>query len=925
MFTCHRIKNGETYLSRHLTANDYYAQGEEVIGVWMGKAAESLGLSGREITAKDAAFEALRQNLHPVTGEKLTERTGRDRIAFYDFQCSAPKSVSIMAVTFGDVRLVQAHKEAVAVAFRELEKYAGRRERAGNLANSDAIATTGNVVAAAFTHDASRELDAQLHTHLVTANATFDGREGRWFALQNRDMFQAVGFAGRVYQAELARRVQVLGYAIREDRENGVVKGFEIEGVTAEDCDKQSTRRKQIEVEIEKFRAEHGQEPSAAQRHVMATDTRGKKLAEISTPEVRAAQIAKYAPADRDRLTAVAAAARTNPAAMQESADAREAIAHAGEHLLERKAVVTARDVLTFALQENVGKVSISDLRVALEESPDLRRLTEPAILADTARVSSLGELEREVEACELVRGQVGRATPLDRGVALSPDLGDDQRKAVAELVASRDGVHALIGRAGAGKTHTIKEIDRLARLAGVSPVYAAPTHAAKEILRGDGFAAETVAQLLVDLRAGRAHLTGKLLVVDEAGMLSNKQGAELLRTANKAGARVLLVGDDKQLTSVEAGDWLSLLRRHSPLQASVLTEIRRQKDEAYRDAMASMSRGEVKDGLTKLDAQGWVHEGKAEYLVNAARSWLGANAEKEGSAILVAPTWREIDKLNAMVRAELTARGTLTGPERVVRALDLSDFTAAQRRVQRNYTPGQYVAAIGRVPGMKKGLWVEVTGRDDRGRVLLANGAAVDVRRHGDRMQLAREIDMGVRVGDTLMLQGNDRKRGVINGERVTVLAHGPEGLRVRQTRNGREVTLPPAYRTFVHGYAVTAEKSQGATVDRAIVAADKLDGRRTYVAASRGRRAVEIHLPEKAPVLAAVTNAIDPKEQALDHARLVPPTPARHVSRVRAFVEWNRQHAARAFAAVRQRLTRSLGRERRAPAEHTHEPNTR
>ena len=117
MFTCHPIRNGETYLSQHLTANDYYAQGEQVLGVWVGQGAELLGLSGQEIGPKDAAFEALRTNRHPSTGERLTERTGRERIAFYDFQCSAPKSVSIMAATFGDVRLVEAHMDAGGIAF----------------------------------------------------------------------------------------------------------------------------------------------------------------------------------------------------------------------------------------------------------------------------------------------------------------------------------------------------------------------------------------------------------------------------------------------------------------------------------------------------------------------------------------------------------------------------------------------------------------------------------------------------------------------------------------------------------------------------------------------------------------------------------------------------------------------------------------
>ena len=65
MFTSAKIRNGSTYLENHLSANDYYAQGERVKGEWVGKGAESLGLSG-EVRPED--FEALRVNQRPGTG-----------------------------------------------------------------------------------------------------------------------------------------------------------------------------------------------------------------------------------------------------------------------------------------------------------------------------------------------------------------------------------------------------------------------------------------------------------------------------------------------------------------------------------------------------------------------------------------------------------------------------------------------------------------------------------------------------------------------------------------------------------------------------------------------------------------------------------------------------------------------------------------
>ena len=145
---------------------------------------------------------------------------------FYDFTCSAPKSVSVLAVTLDDERLVTAHEEATRIAFRELETFAATRVRKqGNQTDR----TTGNLVAAAFTHTSSRALDPQLHTHFTVFNATFDETERCWKALQAGGMYDAIRYGTAVYRNELAKRVQQIGYRIQPAKH-----GFEIEGVSDE-------------------------------------------------------------------------------------------------------------------------------------------------------------------------------------------------------------------------------------------------------------------------------------------------------------------------------------------------------------------------------------------------------------------------------------------------------------------------------------------------------------------------------------------------------------------------------------------------------------------------------------------------------------------------------------------------------------------
>jgi hypothetical protein len=83
MFTMAKVRIGVTYLDEHLVENDYYSEKEKVVGQWYGKAAQRMGIEGRPIEAGDEAFGRLRENLHPVTGEKLTPRTNEFREASY--------------------------------------------------------------------------------------------------------------------------------------------------------------------------------------------------------------------------------------------------------------------------------------------------------------------------------------------------------------------------------------------------------------------------------------------------------------------------------------------------------------------------------------------------------------------------------------------------------------------------------------------------------------------------------------------------------------------------------------------------------------------------------------------------------------------------------------------------------------------------
>jgi len=185
------LNNAREYFREHLCVGDYYSEGQTIAGEWFGQAAEKLGLTG-SVTEKD--FLALCEGSHPQTGKKLTQRfntvrcengqmTANRRI-FHDFTISPPKSVSIVAL-YQDARVIEEHRRAIRCALAELEKLAETRVRKSKQ-NSERV--TGNIVAACFRHDTSRELDPHLHTHCVVFNATHDPIEKRWKALQTGGM-----------------------------------------------------------------------------------------------------------------------------------------------------------------------------------------------------------------------------------------------------------------------------------------------------------------------------------------------------------------------------------------------------------------------------------------------------------------------------------------------------------------------------------------------------------------------------------------------------------------------------------------------------------------------------------------------------------------------------------------------------------------
>ncbi|EEV3177127.1 conjugative transfer relaxase/helicase TraI [Escherichia coli] len=262
MLSISSIKGDAGYYSHE---DNYYASGS-LESRWMGEGAEKLGLKG-EVASAD--MDAVRQGKLPDGSDlsRMVNGVNKHRSG-YDLTFSAPKSVSVMALVGEDRRFIEAHNRAVAVVMQEVEKLVSARITEEGKTET---VLTGNMVAALYNHDTSRDLDPQLHTHALVFNATFADEKWRSLASDTR---MKTGFSENLYATKIALG-NLYRSALREDIES---MGFET--VTAGKNGLWELKDVPVDVfssRSQAIREAAGPDASAKSRDVAALDTRQAK------------------------------------------------------------------------------------------------------------------------------------------------------------------------------------------------------------------------------------------------------------------------------------------------------------------------------------------------------------------------------------------------------------------------------------------------------------------------------------------------------------------------------------------------------------------------------------------------------------------------------------------------------------------------
>ncbi len=897
-----------TQASSYYEADDYYAEGGLSPSEWQGAGAEALGLSGE--VDRDQFRELLDgricdQQLGTYRGGQLEHRPG------WDVTLSAPKSVSIMAEVAGDRRLIAAHGQAVKTAMAHVEQHmAATRIRDDGTVTRKA---TGNLVVASFQHGTSRAQDPQLHTHNVIMNAT-RGEDGTWRSLEPRAIYQLQKQIGAIYRQELALKVRELGYEI----ETGKDSLFEIKGVSADVIGAFSTRSAEIEAALGE-RGTSRVAASAAEKQIAALDTRQAKVATDYASLVAdwrgTASAAGFGIDARLAMVRQAEAHAASPAHRADMAEqatmADRAVAYAADKLGERQSVFSAA-----ALQEEAGriglaKVSYAEIGAAIDTAAKQGELIGRTYLdrrgAEFAGFTTRQNVETETKMLRIeAEGRVALApiaSPLAAAKAVASAATQaeragfgwnaDQRAATEQLLTSRNRITAVQGYAGTAKTTTVlATFAREVEARGVSVVALAPTASAAMVLgEALGARSDTVARHL--LSPERSHLgQSAAWIVDEASLLSARDTARLFDLADKHNARIILVGDVKQLGSVEAGAAFAQLQS-AGMETAKLGEIVRQTNAATKEAVLASIEGDAKNALAALDrGGGQIIESadRAERFAAIAERYAGLAKASRARTLVIEPSREGRDALTADIRAALTRREALTGPAVTMQSLANKGLTRAEARDPLSYDKGDVVrfARDYADKGVKRGEAYRVESIDPaKAAVALKSedGREVDwrLRQWGaGKSQAFAPQPLDLKSGESIRFTRNDREAGRVNGGRGEVIAVDEQTrTAIIQTPDGKTETLnldSACDRHIAHAYVDTAFAAQGRTADHVIIHADSkatnlVDQKSFYVGISRAKESATIFTNDRGKLVSAINERAGQLQTAIAQAAM--PTP--------------------------------------------------
>ncbi|EFL6559161.1 conjugative transfer relaxase/helicase TraI [Escherichia coli] len=768
MLSISSIKGDAGYYSHE---DNYYASGS-LDSRWMGEGAEKLGLKG-EVASAD--MDAVRQGKLPDCSDlsRMVNGVNKHRSG-YDLTFSAPKSVSVMALVGEDRRFIEAHNRAVAVVMQEVEKLVSARITEEGKTET---VLTGNMVAALYNHDTSRDLDPQLHTHALVFNATFADEKWRSLASDTRmktgfseNLYATKIALGNLYRSALREDVESMGFETVAAGKNGL---WELKDVPV---DVFSSRSQTI-------REAAGPDASAKSRDVAALDTRQAKA--WADPELLKADWRRRLADEKfdiDGYIRQAQARVEVPGAV--------AGGHSGIHAPDLSGGASSGEIADEQVRKAVSDTisALSEKKVQFTWSEMLagtvNRLPSAPGLFEQARAGidaaiegqRLIPLDREKGIFtsdihllnELSVHQLARTAIQEQTVLLFPERAQERDipagDAVSVLTQDKSPVAILSGRGGAqALRERTEDVAMMARSQGREVMVIAADGRSGQFMSESPHLAGHV-MLRSQMNADTVLPVQGTVIVDRAERLSLKETVLLQEKALSAGAQLIFMDTENRQGT---GNALSVLKEAGIPQyrfySTQLPEVRLVSEADKRSRYSQLAQDYV-----RLSAEG-----------------RDVVAQVTGA--------REQQQLTDIIRESRREAGELGREQMTIRVLEPVWLDSKTRHQRDNYRAGMVMEQWDAEKKMMTRHTIDRVAEATNSLVLLGEDGSrltLKVSQLDGSWSLYRSRTLAVSEGDRVRALGRELKGAIKAKEPFTVTALENGAIRLRS--GDRELRLP-------------------------------------------------------------------------------------------------------------------------------------
>ena len=836
------------YYSEQGNKESYYNQDSKTVGTWHGKGLKGLNIKDGDIV-NTAELDNVLDGKTANGKEKLTYNAGDEkRRKGYDVTFTPDKSVSIayaLSKENNDIEkanlIKNIHMEAVKATMLEIEKKANFRETKNH---KTALKNGGNLIFASYVHEVNRELEPNLHSHCVISNLVLT--PNGYKALDNAEILEYQKTFQRIYTNKLAKLSVENGISIESTK-----NGFRYSGISQELCDKYSKRSAQIKELL----------PEMRKKYPSASDVELREMAALATRKAKDTSKNLTATLDKEDLNQYEDFLKANEnKEINKNLDnvfmkPKQALEASYKDLTNKEAVFNENQLISKALDYSLLS-NIDDIKKEIKKNKELIRLNDKEYttkeminLEKNIKKNFLNGInsDKEIATKEKITSGINTFEAENKF-----NLSDEQKNAISTILNNKDRFVVVQGVAGAGKTTLLNCTNQIAKQQNTELI----------AISFQGKAADEMARVLgKDVRSSTIESfknmdlsseNRKLIVMDEASMTSLKDMDAVIEKCKQNNAKLVMLGDIKQIQSISAGNSFEQAQKLG-LSTAELWESRRQKTEEYSKTVELFAKGQTKKSFESIVKSNKIaeynDEDKIKKVIEKYNEFKSKNPT--GSVLITCNTNAEKDIINDIIHNQKVEKGEILNEKEYIVSKN-KNLSEIDMRFAKNYEKNDKIFLKDNSLIGKSGEEFKVLDTDNNKNIvnlinLKTNEKQVLDLKDSDLASkiggITREETEKLGIGDRIMLLKNDKLFGVKNGQMGLIVDIKDNYMTLKIGEENKETDVIKIdlnkYNNITKGYAVSINKSQGMTSDYVInsLKSDVINKNSFYVSLSRGK----------------------------------------------------------------------------------------